>query len=275
MYLIYMDESGYTQNWHNEKSLEEQPVYVLAGVAINSELISELYKNIRERVNELGIDIKDLGFGGEIKACDVDRGDGVFRRSEFRDPTRKIYLDHENEATYFVIFIDKENHKKTYSKPYEPTILSFHFLLERIQHFLNSNNQSGLIIMDRNDTDDKIKIKLRELLRNGSQVIATKLIYEPKFITKLNEVLKKVSKGIATNPIYETFEWKLKIDRILEIAFGDSKFSLGLQIADFVARHSYSYWKNSKDINYPGWNYIEKRLYNYPNHNGWGYKEFP
>jgi hypothetical protein len=65
------------------------------------------------------------------------------------------------------------------------------------------------------------------------------------------------------------------MSNILEIHFGDSKYSLGLQIANFVARHTYSWWKSGKDENYAGWNYIKPKLWRYPNHDGRGYKEFP
>jgi hypothetical protein len=259
MYVIYVDECGYHPSWAQEDALREQPVHVVSAVAIASEDVKSVYTAIRDGVSGLGVhkidtnfDPNALGKGREIKAKDVDRGYGFWcRNPQLRDKVREIYLG-QSPVTYFVVCIDKARHSDKYVHPEEPADLALRFLLERIQGFLEGEKEQGLVIFDANR-------KLEEQQR--------------KFVTGL---LLEGSGGIAVSKFYGTvYEWRLEMENIIEIHFGDSKYSLGLQMADFVARHSYSWWKSGKDQNYPGWNYIESRLWRYPNQHGWGYKEFP
>jgi hypothetical protein len=255
MYLIFVDELGYTPGWPdlNPKILKEQPLYVVSGVAIKENSIKSVYDSIINKLKQLnitGIDVSKLGKGEEIKAKEVDRGDGIWRKyPNFRNEIRKIYLDHDN-VIYFVVCIDKIRHITQYTEPENPEYLALRFLLERVQHLLNDQNELGVVVIDINRRIEQDQRKfVSELLIEGSQVILSKFL-----------------------------ELRFQLANIIEFYFCDSKYSLGLQIADFVARHVYSWKKNGKDQSYPGWGYIEKRLYWPPNKEsyiGWGYKEFP
>jgi hypothetical protein len=255
MYFIFVDESGYTPGWPdlNPKILKEQPLYVVSGVAIKENSIKSVYDSIINKLKQLnitGIDVSKLGKGEEIKAKEVDRGDGIWRHySDLRNEVRKIYIDHDN-VIYFVVCIDKIRHITQYTEPENPGYLALRFLLERVQHLLNDQNELGVVVIDNNRRIEQNQRKfVSELLIEGSQVILSKFL-----------------------------ELRFQLANIIEFYFCDSKNSLGLQIADFVARHIYSWWKNGKDPNYPGWCYIEKRLYIPPtktSYIGWGYKEFP
>lgn len=254
MYFVFVDECGYQPNWSNENAIREQPVYVVSAVAVHSENLTQLYEAIRNGVAQLSLDINNqaLGRGEEIRANAVDRGEGFWGKNpEIRDKVRQIYLD-QQANTYFVVCVDKARHHDKYVSPEDPAHVGLKFLLERIQGFLKENEQSGFLLIDANK---RLEPELREhssqLLREGSWGIGSSKLY-----------------GIA-------YMWHLSMSNILEIHFGDSKHSIGLQVADFVARHTYSWWKNGKSQDYPGWNYIEPRLWRYPKHNGWGYKEFP
>ena len=252
MYLIFVDEVGYTPGWPNV-NLSEQPMYVVSGVVIKENSIKSVYDSIINKLKQLnitGIDISKLGKGEEIKAKEVDRGDGIWRHySDLRDEVRKIYMDHEN-VIYFAVCIDKKRLITQYTEPENPEYLTLRFLLERVQGLLKEQNELGLIVIDLNTQIEQDQRKfVSDLLIEGSQV--------------------KISNFL---------EFRLQLDRIIEFYFCDSKNSLGLQIADFVARHIYSWGKNGKNPNYPGWCYIEKRLYIPPtktSYIGWGYKEFP
>jgi len=257
MYFIFVDESGYHPNWDDENAIKEQPVYVLAAVAVPSGKLAQLYEAIRNGVDQLGlpeINGQALGRGEEIKAKDVDDGKGFWREKSYeRERVRQIYLD-QQATTYFVVCVDKARHRDRYPSPRDPAHLALQFLLERLQGFLNENNEAGFVLIDANKR------------------------LEPELRERSSQLLLEGSWGIAVSRFYEelTYEWHLKMSKILEIHFGDSRYSLGLQIADFVARHTYSWWKSNKDPGYPGWNYIEPRLYRYrKNYHGWGYKEFP
>jgi hypothetical protein len=252
MYLIFVDEVGYTPGWP-DVNLSEQPMYVVSGVVIKENSIKSVYDSIINKLKQLnitGIDISKLGKGEEIKAKEVDRGDGIWRlHSDLRDEVRKIYIDHDN-VIYFAVCIDKERLIKQYNEPENPEYLALRFLLERVQGLLKEQNELGLIVIDLNTQIEQDQRKfVSDLLIEGSQV--------------------KISNFL---------EFRLQLDRIIEFYFCDSKNSLGLQIADFVARHTYSWRKKGNNPNYPGWCYIEKRLYKPPtktSYIGWGYKEFP
>lgn len=255
MYFIFVDECGYQPDWTNEAAIKEQPVYVVSAVAVSSENVAQLYERIRNSVAQLELletNAQTLGRGAEIKANAVDRGDGFWGKNpSLRDRVRQIYLD-QQDTTYFVVCIDKARHRDTYVWPEDPAHLGLQFLLERVQWFLQGNKQLGFVLIDVNKR------------------------LEPELRERSSQLLLKGSWGIAVSKFYGIpYEWHLKMSNILEIHFGDSKYSLGLQIADFVARHTYSWWKSGKRQDYPGWNYIKPRLYRYPNHDRRGCKEFP
>lgn len=251
MYLIFVDECGYQPNWSSEKAVREQPFHVVSAVAIPSHALPNIYTNIRSRIAQLNLpetEADALGRGQEIKAGSVDRGEGFWGKNQnLRDAVREIYLNLPG-VTYFVVCINKKELRKQALGP----TLSLRFLLERLQGFCQENNQTGYILIDLNKRQEA---EQRDFF---------------------SRILRRGSGGIAVNKFYGViYEWRLEMSNIVEIHFGDSKHSLGLQIADFVARHAYSWRKKDKDPNYPGWSYIEPRLYRYPKHQGWGYKEFP
>lgn len=243
MYLIFLDESGESKS---------EPYFVLVAVAIHASDIYDIYSAIRSGINNLNlpnIKAKMLGKGKEIKAKYVDEGEGYWRTNiSARLEVLRIYLEND-KVTYFIVCIDVERHKRKYKRPKDPRALAFRYLLERLQGFLQERNQLGLVLHDR-------------------------YVHEEEKLPDINSLLNVGSEGIA-KWYGKIYQWKLKIDNIVEIHIGGSEYSLGLQIADFVARYSYSWRKKGKDSNYPGWSYIEKHLYKYPEYEGWGYKEFP
>lgn len=255
MLLVFVDECGYEKKWNKPKSIQQQPLHVVGAIAINSNDLGQVYDTIRNKATKLQLPRTNahlLGKGEEIKASSIDRGEGFWAdNQQLRDAVRTIYLDH-NEVTYLVVCVDKVCHMNKYSYPEDPSDLALRLLLERIQGFSRENNEKALVLIDSN--------KREEVAQRG----------------KLSWLIRWGSRGFGISRFYGTFyEWKLEMTNILEIHFGDSKYSLGLQIADFVARHTYSWRKNDKRQNYPGWEFIQPRLWRYPNHHGWGYKEFP
>jgi|GEM_PF-1117712 len=259
MYMVYVDECGYQPKWDEGTAMQDQPVHVMAAVALASENVEPVYTAIRDGISQLRLQDLDqnitpeaLGRGQEIKARIIDRGDGFWsNHQELRHDVRKIYLDH-SYATYFVVLIDKRRHHSQYSNPSDPAYIGLQYLLERLQGFLKAHEQHGFILIDANkQLEDQQRRFLSELLVDGSR-------------------------GTSYSKVYgDYYDWYIKFNKVIEIHFGDSKYSIGLQIADFVARHAYSWWKEGKRADYPGWNFIEPRLWKYPHYHGWGYKEFP
>ncbi len=258
MFLIFIDESGYAKEWSKPDRIKEQPVHVAAAVAIHSNNMYQIYSTIREGIRNLSLPYTRadaLGRGKEIKASSVDRGEGWWGKEEnqsAREQVRRLYLDYGDDVTYFVACVDKGRHKAAYAIPRDPADLALQFVLERLPKLLGERNEKGVVFIDTNKREEKAqRWRLAKLLRFRSS-------------------------GYRVSRFYGTiYEWQLDMKDIVEIHFGDSKYSLGLQIADFVARHTYSWWKDNKRLDYPGWSFIEPRLFKHPNYNGWGYKEFP
>lgn len=253
MYLIFVDECGYVKDWNNEARMSEQPFYVLSAVAIPATQIHSVYNRLCQSIKELSppsTNVDKLGRGEEIKARSVDRGEAFWSDLALRKGARESYLN-QQDAIYFVVCIDKQRHRTRYPSPEDPSQLAVKFLFERLQSFLREQNAQGFVLVDKNKREEAEQEYTAQLLTEGSS-------------------------GIAFSKLYGTFyEWHLEFTNILEVHFGDSRHSLGLQIADFVARHAYSWRKGGKSPNYPGWSLIEPRLYRYPFYEGWGYKEFP
>lgn len=255
MFLVFVDECGYSANWRKE--ISKQPFHVTAAVAVPSNDLHDLYNRLRTRLQKLTLphtNVDALGKGEEIKAAAVDRGEGFWgKNQQLRDVVRMAYLDQSSSIVYFAVCIDKSRHLREYGGIAEdPTDLALKYLLERIQGFLNEHNEQGFVLIDANKRE------------------------EQKQRSYFSRLLKYGSGGYAVSRWWGTiYSWRLNMERIMEIQFGDSKYSLGLQIADFVARHVYSWRKSNTNSNYPGWEEIEQRLYKYPNYQGWGYKEFP
>ena len=256
MYMVFIDESGFDFKW--EETIEEKPFYVLAAVAIPMENLPEVYKNIRSSLEDLhipGLDAKMIGIGQEIKAKDVDSGSGYWRNNkEHRDKVRDLFLGvvKKHSGTAFVITVDKQAHLDRYVSPIDPDKLSLQFLLERVQGFLVDQNSYAVCTFDKTSREKILLEHAEELIKHGSTVV-----YWSNF--------------------YGTFvEKNIELSRILEFHMQDSKNSLGLQIADFFARYTYSWRKKGKDHTYPGWVLIEESLYRRAGTiNGYGYKEFP
>lgn len=255
MYLIFVDESGYAENWAKDSEIQKQPFYILSAVAIPTAQIDSVYSRICQSIKELRLphlNADRLGHGEEIKASSVDRGEDFWKDPELRNRVRELYLNHEEDVIYFLVCVDKKRHKAQYTSPEDPSRLALQYLLERLQKFLKRKNMYGFVLIDANKRE------------------------EAKQKEHIGRLLTEHSGGIAYSKLHGTsYEWSLEFTNILEIHFGDSKHSLGLQIADFVARHAYSWCKRGKHKRYPGWDLIEPRLDGYPDYWGWGYKEFP
>lgn len=255
MYLIFVDECGYNPDWSSDNAIKEQPFHVISAVALPSHALLNIYTNIRSRIAQLNLpetQADALGRGQEIKANSIDRGEGFWGENQsLRDAVREIYLGLIG-VTYFLVCVDKRARRKQYSQPKGPAIHSLQLLFERLQGFCEKSDQAGYVLID---LSKRQQAEQRDFLSG---------------------ILREGSRGTGVSKFYGyMYEWKLEISNIVEVHWGDSKYSLGLQVADCVARHAYSWRKNNRDPNYPGWRYIEPRLYKYPEHQGWGYKEVP
>lgn len=256
MYLVYMDESGYVpRNWSSKEALDQQPFYVAAAVLIEAEKLFEIYKHIQDKLTTSGaLEPKVcslLGKGVEVKASWVERGEKVFQNvsEEKRREIAEVYLD--VNATYIAAVIDKVKHKERYAHPDEPHDMAMQFVIERIAYFLKDKKASAILFIDQNSSEEE------------SQK------------ANLNAWFKRGISGTRRDDLGMGEEvWSVQIEDVKEVHFGDSKYSMGLQIADFLARAIYSY-ERGKSFFKPLWQTIETRFRDYPNHFGRGFKRFP
>jgi len=256
MYVVYMDECGFSFNW--KEDIGEQPFYVLSAVAIPVKNVRLAYEDVRQSLGNLGIpglDPHSVGWGEEIKAKELDRGEGYWSKNELhRQQIRELFLSIpcKYSGVSFIVVINKQRHIEKYVNPEDPDKLAIQFVLERLQGFLESENDVAICLFDKTKRESLIRNTVTELIKDGSWITYWSDFYQ-MFITK-----------------------QLLISRILEFHMADSGYSIGLQVADFFARHAYSWRKNNKDPHYPGWELIKQSLYTHDGKvNGWGYKEFP
>jgi len=255
MYAVFIDEAGFSWNWKEE--VDQQPFYVLSAVMLPMDKLASTYNALRERVNELkipGLDSQKLGRGIEIKAKDVDSGQGYWHNNEeHRNQVRDLFLSAPSEhgGNAIVVVVDKQAHIQKYVDPQEPHDLALQFLFERLQSYLEEKNSECICFFDRTTRDEFLINSATKLTMRGSHIT-----YWSQFYSNYVE------------------KW-LPIPRILEFYIQDSKYSLGIQIADFFARYTYSKRKSGRD-DYSGWDLIEQSLYKRDGKlKGFGYKEFP
>ncbi len=255
MQVIFFDESGYSKNW--EKDIDNQPYYVLSAVCFPFEKLLHMYQEIRNKVSNLNLpNAKPLGQGFEIKARDVANSSGFWNTNENnRDEILDIMLTAPKKygGTAIVVVINKLAHKEKYTDPYNPSQLSFRYSLERMQRYLSDIDDYGVCIYDLNDN-----------LKNSLQEDAA--------------YFKRVGSEISYfSSYYEWFVTKTKvIDRIIELSFAQSEYSIGLQVADFFVTITNTHEKNRKKLPCDCWDKLQSSLYKKDGKiEGIGYKKFP
>jgi hypothetical protein len=154
------------------------------------------------------------------------------------------------DGAAFVVVIDKVAHLARYTNPEDPLELSLRFIFERLQMYLDNCDKSGICIFDQNKSiDDTLHSSSMELLRNGS-------------------MFSSFSSRLAS--------YTLSFNRILEFCLGNSKNSIGLQVADFFATMTNYYHKRVKPDSCDWWDVLLDSLHRRDGEvEGVGYKESP
>ena len=249
MYLGFIDEAGYAKgDWAS--NADEQPIFVHAGVIINCDKLNALYSVIKNKISRMlednnilevepGVTSSDwvakLGSGLEIKAKNVDTGAVPSTLKPIRGELMSIFLGtHDSLFNTILVVVHKKRHKEIYKEnAFNVYEWSLNLLAERIHFHANRRSASVSLIIDETPEEDDY-VETLDRLKNSGSVIFSKnsLSPDPKFI---------------------------KLNSIKDIYFGRSSYSLGLQIADFYARYTYSAFKKG-DPGYPGWSLIKDAL---------------
>ena len=256
MQIIFLDESGFSRDW--KKQIDGQPFYVLSAVCIPMSSVPPAYDKVRREINEISLpgQKKPLGRAFEIKARDIAQGTGWWRdHNDERNRVRDLFLSFPQKAggTAFVVVVNKEAHLNKYAFPDNPYLLSFQFILERIEMYLRDGDDFAYCIYDQNE---RLEQDLQE---------------------RANWLLTEGSRGIYHSQLWnEVFEFALPIERIIELSFGTSANSIGLQVADFFSSMTSSYYKSGKPSDCGWWNLLTESLHKKGDKLlGVGLKEFP
>ncbi len=254
MQFLFIDESGYSNNWKADTA--KQPYFVLSGYLVNSENYISYCDEIRKRIESLDLDKYDcpLGQGFEIKAKEIYKGSTWWNKNkEKRNFIRDLMLEtpKNTQGKTFLIIIDKKKLKNT---PYDdPVKLALKFLYERVQRALDEIGEDAICIFDQSSfRDDEMHEASTKLTRDGSF-----LFYESNF--------------------YGFISTKIALNRLKEFYLARSENSIGIQIADYYATFTYQYIKSQKREECDWWNTIYSSLHKNPQNrvSGVGIKLYP
>jgi hypothetical protein len=241
MYAIFMDESGYSFSW--QKDMNNQPYFVQSAVCFPLNRLEEAYNHVRLKLGDIRLpeSAGKLGRGFELKAKDIARGYGWWGdKPEEREVVRNLML--ELPALFagraFLLVIDKHELLTKYGeKARDPQVVAFQYTLERIQWLLEREEQYAICIYDQNKKiDDIIHGGAASLAFKGSQVFYFSKSYG-QFVS-----------------------YSHKVKRVVEMTLGNSKNSLGLQVADFYATMAYQYFKAGRPSECGWWKVLQTSL---------------
>ena len=213
-YIFYVDDSGQVVNDVNVAKVK--PFYVLAGVGINVEVVLDLYNEIRSMINQYFNHVEELRASEMFNykesyrvSLPYDYNDRIKRIDEF---VVKILNEMIEKNVHVIISVLNNINYISKSHPLETKqtmqFKTFIHLIERVQLFLNKQNDHGWLIMDIGGQDRELKSAYAGL----------------------------ISKHYALTGSF------VKITRILDtIAFADSTTSYGVQIADLIS-YLYHQW---------------------------------
>src|SRR5262249_41003711 len=134
--------------------------------------------------------------------------------------------------------IDKNKLMKQYVDPTNPYQLAHQYPFERNQGYLAEDVKDfGCCVWDQNKiAEDAQRDQAARLVRDGSPI----------------EFWSDYHGGQVS--------LQLKIDRVLDVSAGRSEDSVGIQVADFFASLTASYYKAGKPSDCGWWNLLEVSL---------------
>lgn len=226
MYMVFLDEAGYSPDWKSD--VENQPFYSLSAVCLPSDRLSEAYQDTRNTISSIDMpgERPPLGKGFEIKSSDIVRGSGWWHEhNDERNLVRNTFLEMpcKYDGTAILVIIDKRAHLDKYASPDNPYMLALEFIMERIDSYLARKGDLGYCIYDHNK-------RIVDMLDQG-----------------MANLTAEGTSGIYYNRYFgEIFEFRQEINNILELSFGNSANSIGLQSADYYATLSYQYYKKGQ-----------------------------
>ncbi len=218
MYLIYLDESWNT--W-NDLDNKEQPIHFISGIVVPFSKIQEIEKDIMK------LDINFLpyskNFDFEFHWVELAGWKKYFKYFKIEDRLKciewlvNIFIKYN--IKFFSQWINKYFLKENYKNPYHPHYLSFMYLIEKVDNFLEKEHKKWLIIMDRNlDTEQNIINNFQEYKNHWtsfwfSKSRITSLIDTVYYTDSYNSYLMQLSDVIwYIYSIYKTSDYLGKLE---------------------------------------------------------------
>lgn len=221
MYLLFLDASGHSE-YPPPFGRGKDTFYVLAGVAIEHQLWFHAFNELHSLCTKY--------FGNCWSQIEVHYGDLINKRGLWNNLTDIQRLEFADgvfnllpklKATLFAMVINKPRHFNGYKTPEQPKQLAVRFMASRFSKFLQRRKESGIMIYDSEAVSSDRP--LHDFLTKGrfkGLVMQANWEYKPEVM----------------------FQTQNNLEGIIEsIFFIESKYSQGIQLADFCA---YAVWSH-------------------------------
>jgi hypothetical protein len=257
-YFLFIDESG---EHHLNNFDKTKPIFTLNGVMVEA----QQYAMFKYRINALKDAFWENGCFLEKgkqhkKVCfhsrDIRRRSGAFSYHYFDDSRYARFIDEltlmitELPFELVAACIDKQKLISQYTNPAEPYELALEFTIERFAKFLNTNNKTGMIVLESRGTKEDARLLelFLELFNDGTTFVS-------------HRVLQKT----ITAGLYFNGKWNKEKENLDTF--------VGLEIADLCAHPiGHFAFKNEKSKPFLT---IESKFVGFPNYQGKGLKLFP
>lgn len=239
MYFLYLDESGNT-------SLDKGTTYyVLLGVAILDKNTKDISEQVKELIRYIELELSNgwrkvdssHPFSRAIKESseeylkvkplelhyhDLIQGKPPYdvfdkpKRKEIADRMFEILVN--NDVTLFASVINKRLHAKKYVLPIGPDLLGLEFIVGRFEHFLERQQDYGIIVLDEKGRKENLKIRnfFQDLREEGTGFKKLDKVIESIFLTPSEYTYSIQLADFAAYAVFSKFEHE-KENRFREI----------------------------------------------------------
>jgi hypothetical protein len=158
MYLMYLDESG-NSRLNNPCIRDQSKFFVLGGVIVKEEHHQGINEQFREFKREVlppevaetplhAVELNNLG------RCRKKTYEGVLSQEEGKEVLKQAYrFLAERDVEAIAVIIDTHNLEKKYSRPANPYLLSYQFIIEKFQKIVHKraepHNSIGMVNLSK------------------------------------------------------------------------------------------------------------------------------
>jgi hypothetical protein len=194
MFLLYTDESG--KSGLNDHL--RQPFHVLGGVVVHDQRWQQVEADLMTRIEVLVPQPRPTKW--ELHMTDIWNGKRMFAATSrstcegLADAVIDVIETHRLKL--FMMIVDKKAHIDRYITPTKPEFLTYEFMIERFDKFLNrQNDQVGLIVADdAKGQEDAIRRAHAQYRQGGtSQQTIAHVVETPFFVPSHYSVMLQIA----------------------------------------------------------------------------------